>query len=331
MSLSSSPSVEPSAHVRHTVQDVAASGRPPLERAEALVEVAFDLQKKPKTPQELIDAIYLYEESMRLADGDPLARARALAGKGGALRRMPSMDLGPLEAARSCFDEALPVLRDMGDAEELAEVEMTQGLVLQALAAHGKVPLDHAVKSYHRALRHFGKEDYPREFATIHNNLATAYLSMKLAPEKEVMREALAVQSFMEALKVVTLDEDPVEYGMLQNNLGNALQAMRTAHPIENLMRAVEAYDEALKVRSAHDTPVEHANTLANKANALMNLPDDVEQPELGNPRNLAQAVELLLGAEAAFTSAGISDRAGVVKALADELSQELKVIQGQA
>jgi tetratricopeptide (TPR) repeat protein len=320
-----------SEHVRNAVSEIRATQRDDLEQLESLVDVAFDLQKKPKSPQDLLDALYLYDEALKLAGDRPLARARALAGRGAALRRLPTLGVDELEAARRCFDEALVVLREHGGPEETAEVEMSLGLVLQALATAGRAPLDHAVQAYHRALRFFSRESYPREFATLHNNLATAYLSMRLSPEKEVMREALAVQSFQEALKVVTLVEDPSEYAMLQNNLGNALQAMRSAHPFENLKRAVEAYDEALKVRTAYDTPIEYANTIANKANALMNLPDDLEHPEPGNPQNLVEAVALLTEAQQLFGRHGVSDRAQVVGELRDQLQAELTAAGGTA
>lgn len=333
-----------SEHVLATVAEIRASGRAEIEQAESLVEVAFDLQKKPKSRQDLLDALYLYEQALTLSKDTPLARARALAGRGGALRRMPGTGPDELQASKDAFAEALIVLREAGDPEEVAEVEMSYGLVIQALANFGLAPLEQAVQAYHRSLRTFTSDRYPREFATIHNNLATAYLSMRLAPEREVIREALAVQSFREALKVVTLDEDPTEYAMLQNNLGNALQAMRSSHPVENLMRAVEAYDEALKVRTAYDTPIEYANTLANKANALMNLPDVVptvgaeageSRPPVtastGNPQNLLEAIKLLRESGSVFEQSGVADRAAIVRELADSLAAELKQVEGQA
>ncbi|MGF1510901.1 MAG: hypothetical protein ACFB9M_15520 [Myxococcota bacterium] len=320
-----------SPHILHAVSEMKAGSEPVLDRVESMVEVAFDLQKKPKSRQDLIDALYLYDEALELSKGHPLAEARAWAGRGGALRRMPSAGLEELDEARSAFTKALEVLREHGDPEETAEVEMSLGLVLQALAGSGRAALEHAVQAYHRALRVFTRSEYPREFATLHNNLATAYLSMKLSPEREVMREALAVQSFQEALKVVTLIEDPTEYAMLQNNLGNALQAMRSAHPVENLVRAVEAYDEALKVRTSYDTPVEYANTVANKANALMNLPDDPTRPELGNPKNLVEAMDLLERARQSYEKHGVLDRAQIVNELRTELEAELRAAGGLA
>ncbi|NVB40876.1 hypothetical protein G6O69_23760 [Pseudenhygromyxa sp. WMMC2535] len=324
----------PSPHVAATVERLRASEQPAIQRADALVELATDLQKQPRDPQELIDALYLYDEALALVagqdgegseGGDAVARARILAGRGAALRRMPGSGVEELLAARDAFAEALPVLHEAGDAEEVAEVEMSYGLVLHALAPAGMAALKDAVQAYQRALRTFDAQHYPREFATLHNNLATAYLSLRLAPEKEGLREAMAVQSFRQALEVVTLEEDPSEYAMLQNNLGNALQAMRSSHPWENLLRAVEAYDAALEVRTEYDTPVEFANTLANKANALMNLPDDVDAPERGNPDRLRQAIALLHKAGDIFARCYLPDRAQIVKRLAAELDADLR------
>lgn len=313
-----------SPHITATLERIEATGASPLEQAEALVEVAMDMQRRPRTPQELFDAVFLYERAAGLAGDNGLARARAVAGKGSALRRIPGVGVEHLEAALQAFEDALPALRADGEAEEIAEVEMNYGLVLQSLAGAGRAQLPLAIQAYHRALRTFTATAYPREYAILHNNLATAYLSTRLEPGKEGMREALAVQSFKEALAVVTLEEDPVEYAMLQNNLGNALQATRTRRQLENLAEAVVAYDEALKVRTPHDTPVEYANTISNKANALMNLPDDPGNLDAGNPQNLRAAIALLNEAASVFGAAGIPDRAAVVAQLAGELQAEL-------
>lgn len=312
-----------SVHVRAALDEISVAGRSELEQAEAMVELALDLQKQPRHPQELMDALYLYEQAIERTQTNPLAQARARAGRGSALRRMPGGGEEALREARDAFEEALSVLRAHGDGEEIAEVEMSYGLVLQALAATGGAKLTDAIAAYQRALRFFKRESYPREFAVLHNNLATAYLSMRMNGDS--LREALAVQSFREALTVITLEEDPSEYAMLQNNLGNALQAVDSAHRFENLLRAVEAYDEALKVRTEYDTPIEYANTLSNKANALMNLPDSVESPEDGNPHHLKEAAGLLLEAGRVFEAHGVVDRAHVVRELGAELHRDLE------
>ena len=133
------------------------------------------------------------------------------------------------------------------------------------------------------------------------------------------MREALAVQSYESALRAITLDAHPAEYAMLQNNLGNALQYSSSAHPIENNLRALEAYEEALRVRTLKERPGEYANTISNMANALRNLPDDPGSPELGNVRNLGEAVRLYETAEKVFTEMGELDKSGLVRVALEE------------
>lgn len=314
---------QPSPHILAALAQAGATpGKTALQHAEALVELAVDLQTQPKTAQDLVDAIFLYARAEELAAADPVAHARALAGRGVALRRMPGYTMDALVEARGCLDQALTVLRAGGGDEEVAELEMNLGLVLHTLAGAELAPLKDAVGAYQAALRFFTAERFPREYATLHNNLATAYLAMRLAPEREGLREALAVQSFQEALKVVTLDDDPVEYAMLQNNLGNALQAIASAHRFENLERAIVAYDEALRVRTRHAMPLEHANTLVNKANALMNLPDGPDATD--NPIHLRAAIALLETAEAIYREHGVLDRAHIAAECRRGLAQEL-------
>lgn len=138
------------------------------------------------------------------------------------------------------------------------------------------------------------------------------------------MRQALAVQTFRQALQWVTLIDHPTEYAMLQNNLGNALQYLPSVHPVENNLQAVEAYDEALKVRTARDTPLEYANTIANKANVLINLPDDLDHPESGNPRRLQTAQDYYREAAELFRQYGRFDQVEAVQQTLQEIAVEL-------
>jgi tetratricopeptide (TPR) repeat protein len=139
------------------------------------------------------------------------------------------------------------------------------------------------------------------------------------------MREALAVQCFEEGLKAVNLIDHPTEYAMLQNNLGNALQYASSSHAVENNIRALAAYDEALKVRTKATTPLEYANTIANKANCLCNLPDDLENPEAGNPRNLASARGYYEEAGRIFAERGEIERSRIVFEAAAEIASNLE------
>ncbi|MCB1056436.1 MAG: hypothetical protein KDD11_13120 [Acidobacteria bacterium] len=286
----------------------------PIERVEMLVEIAMGLQHKPKSPEQLLGAVDLYRKALEICpEGETLLAARTTARMATALQAVPSDDPAFLDEARRALEGARPVLETEGTAEEVAEVDMNLGLVLQGLAGLGRARITDAISAHQRALRVFRSTTHPKEFAILQNNLATAFLSVPMTDERAAMREALAVSSFEEGLKVVNLVDHPAEYAMLQNNLGNALQYASSSHAVENNLRALEAYDEALRVRTRRDMPVAHANTLANKANCLANLPDDPERPEAGNPENLAEARRLLREAAAIFEEHGDLGKAALV------------------
>ncbi len=295
------------------------------EKAEMLMEIAMGLQAKPKSPEQLLSAVELYERAMAVCPAEQfLLHARIEARMATALQAVPSQSSEYLERARISLETARAIFKDHGTPEETAETEMNLGLVIQTLCGMDKAIITDAISAYQRSLRTFDKAKYPKEFAILQNNLATAFLSMPFTDQRSKMREALAVQSFEEGLTVVTLVDHPTEYAMLQNNLGNALQYSSSSHAIENNLRALDAYDEALKVRTLQTTPFEYANTISNKANCLLNLPDDLEQPGKGNPENLAQAVELYEEAHGIFLAHNGAQNAAMVESVLTELRQEL-------
>ncbi|WP_295558106.1 hypothetical protein [uncultured Hyphomicrobium sp.] len=296
----------------------------PEERAEMLMEIAVGLQLKPKSSEELLVAVELYDRALALCPpAQDLLAARIRARKATALQAQPETGSGSLEKARESLLEAIPVIRAHGTPEELAEAEMNLGLVLQSLAGAGKARITDAISAYQRALRTFDRSRFPKEYAILQNNLATAFLSIPFTDERAKMREALAVQAFEDGLKVVSLIDHPAEYAMLQNNLGNALQYASSSHTVENNVRALEAYDEALKVRTRETMPVEYANTIANKANCLWNLPDDLGDPAAGNRRNLATAARLYVEAREIFNGTGDAEKARIVAEAIDQIERE--------
>jgi len=305
----------------------------PAERAEMLMEIARGMQLKPRSAQQLRDALSLYRRALELAPpSDRALIARIRSREGTAHQALPDGGVVSLEAARDCYEEARRDLIEAGSPEEVAEIDMNLGVVAQSLAGLHRARIQDAIAHYHHALRVFVRERFPREYAILHNNLAIAYLSLPSADESGKLREALAVQSFEQVLTVVNLVDHPTEYAMAQNNLGNALQYAPSSHPVANLLRAVEAYDEALKVRTQRDTPIEYANTVANKANALINLPDDPECPDDGNARNLAIAARLYREAQQLFERHSMADNAAAVaEALAQIDSADAEKAFGEA
>jgi tetratricopeptide (TPR) repeat protein len=298
----------------------------PQERAEMLMEIAMGLQARPLSRAQLDDAVHLYERALEVAPPQAqLLRARIEARMGTALQAMPDEGAPPLERARACFERALQTLQTMGEAAEVAELELNHGLVLQALCGLGRGRITDAIAAYHRALRTFTRGTYPQEYAVLHNNLAIAYLSIPATDERGRMREALAVQSFEEVLKVVNLVDHPSEFAMINNNLGNALQVAGTGHALENHLRAIAAYDEALRVRNPRDTPLEYANTIANKANALrclVGLPDAKAEHTVADP--LVEAHALASEACGLFERFGEAAKLQAMSAVVADIDAEL-------
>lgn len=304
------------------VEDADASD---ADKAQMLMEIAMGLQQSPREAADLFAAVDLYTKALTLLpQHEILAAARIRARMATALMAVPSSDATEMKQARSEMTIALATLVAEGSDPEIAEAEMNLGLICQTLAGMGMLPIQQAISAYQRALRVFDKKAYPKEFAILQNNLATAFLSMPFTDEASKMREALAVSAFEEGLSIVTLIDQPVEYAMLQNNLGNALQYVSSSHRVENGYRALDAYDEALKVRTARDMPEEYANTISNKANCLSNLPDDPENPEAGNPRNIMTAIGLLREAQVIFQERGAIDKAQAVQEAIAELMAAL-------
>ncbi|BAZ67538.1 hypothetical protein NIES4106_22930 [Fischerella sp. NIES-4106] len=314
------PSISDTA-VKAAIAAISSESASIKDKIEMLIEMAHGFVKKPKTTQDLWNAIALYQEAENLCDDDNfLLKARAKIGSAGALRSIPNDTEEFLLQAQVLYTEALPILQEFASSEELAEAQMNYGLVLQSLVPFNLVQIGDSIQVYQDALRVFTWEKYPQEYAILHNNIAIAYLSMSGGSQQQYLFEGLAVQTFEAALKHIHLIDHPREYAMLQNNLGNALQYLPSSHPLDNLMRAIAAYDQALKVRNSKDTPIEYANTIANKANALLNLPDDLNQPEIGNNRNLIQARNYYQQAWEIFTQHGYREQAQVVTQVLEEL-----------
>ncbi len=310
--------------VKAAMETIAGTSATAQEKIEMLIEVAQGFVKKPKTVEDLYNALKLYDKAQELCGEDfSLYKARAQVGFGGALQAIPQENVELLLQAKTAYETALPILKELAPAEEIAEAHMNLGLVLQSLASSNMAKMTDSIQLYQEALQVFGPNKYPQEYAILHNNIAIAYLSMSTGSQQQYLFEGLAVQSFEVALKRINLMQHPREYAMLQNNLGNALQYLPSSHPFENNSRAITAYDEALKVRNSKDTPIEYANTIANKANALINLPDKLRRPESGNQQNLLKARGYYQEALEIFTQHGQIEQAEAVSQVLEELKND--------
>jgi tetratricopeptide (TPR) repeat protein len=120
-----------------------------IEKIEMLIEMAMSLQKQSKDPQQLQQAITLYQHAIELCtDQQPLLYARALAGVGTALCSIPAEGADLLVQAKSCYATALPLLQEHAAPEEVAEAEMNLGVVLQSLVAFNLARMADVIQAY---------------------------------------------------------------------------------------------------------------------------------------------------------------------------------------
>lgn len=269
-----------------------------VDRVKALLGIVQEYQQYAKTSSEIQQMVYFCCQALELTqrlESEPLLQARSLAALGTVLRCLPDCNHEVLVEARMAYEQALPLLQEHAELEEVATTYLHLGCVLRALMVDGLAQLEDVIEVHEYAQRIFTSQDYPREYALLQNNLAIAYLTL---PYHHPLRP-LAISILEQALNHVSLTDCPWEYALLHNNLGNALQCLPTHHAGANSWHAIAAYDEALKVRNPVDTPLDFADTLVSKANALAHLRDDHYS---SNALCYAlQARNLLLEAQAIF------------------------------
>jgi hypothetical protein len=80
----------------------------PSERAEMLMDIATDLQRRPKSSGRLQSAVQLYDTALKICpENEQLLRARITACKGTALQVMPGQGSALERARAECVGNAL--------------------------------------------------------------------------------------------------------------------------------------------------------------------------------------------------------------------------------
>ncbi len=291
----------------------------PSATAKMLANLANDIHSREPTQKNLQYSADLLRRATTLAGLSDYDLAQLHVGLAAVLLQFPNSDTTALHEAQLLLADAIGKL---SDTEEQASAQMQRALVIQNLAAIGHADSREAIQCYQQALAVFTAQEYPVEFALIHNNMATIWLSLNLSPEKRAWYESVAIESFETALRHLREQDHPLEYAMFQNNLGNALQHLDSGDRLGNKARALQAYDRALMYRQ---TPtLMRANTLANRAQCLMDLPDCYDTPQLGNHQNLRMARDNATEALAIFQQHQEDERAAVVTELLAEITHLL-------
>ena len=149
------PSMTDSA-VKAAIAAIASESATTEEKIQMLIEMALGFQKKPKTSQDLRNAVSLYYRAYQMCGEDyPLLKAKALVGMAGTLGTIPDGGSELLLQAKAGYEEAIPILQQLASKEEAAEAQMNFGLVLQSLVPLNLARMTDSIQAYHEALRVF--------------------------------------------------------------------------------------------------------------------------------------------------------------------------------
>ncbi len=116
------------------------------------------------------------------------------------------------------------------------------------------------------ALTFFTRNISPEIWASVQNNLGTAYSDRIRGDKAENLEKAIT--AFSAALEVRNQTDFPVDWAMTQNNLGTAYSDRIRGDKAENLEKAITAFSAALEVRNQTDFPVDWAMTQNNLGTA---------------------------------------------------------------
>ncbi|MBS1811081.1 MAG: hypothetical protein JST84_23160 [Acidobacteria bacterium] len=192
-----------------------------------------------------------------------------------------------------------------------ASIALNLGIAYQEMSQGQRGALLEAARCYQEALKFFGRESHPEQYALAQNNLALSYLSVPMTEASDQLRLAIAVQALREVLKVYTQESHPEQWASVQLNLANALQYLPTSHPEENLSEAVKIYEELLPIRKASGDALGLARLLANQGNALAHL------------GIFKHAVPKLEEARAIFAAQNEADAAASIDEVLAEISEQ--------
>ncbi|NEQ39851.1 MAG: tetratricopeptide repeat protein [Okeania sp. SIO3I5] len=123
-----------------------------------------------------------------------------------------------------------------------------------------------AIVGYEVSLKVLPRQQFPKIWATIQNNLGSSYQKRTIGNLEENIEVAIAC--YDAALKVRTNSALPEAWASTQNNLGNAYQQRITGKRKQNLENAISCYQKALTVRTLEKLPQEWASTQNNLGSA---------------------------------------------------------------
>jgi len=177
-----------------------------------------------------------------------------------------------------------------------------------------------AAEEYEKALKTVDKTKEPEAFATIKNNLGTAYSNLPTGDREANLKKA--IECYEKALEIWTKESSPVDYAMTQSNLGEAIMALPVGDKETNLKKAIECFINALEIRKKEDLPADYAETMNNLGTAYTELPSGDKED------NLRKAIECFKEAAEGYGAVNLRDYAEKMReraATVERMLAELK------
>ncbi|WP_208346574.1 tetratricopeptide repeat protein, partial [Aetokthonos hydrillicola] len=182
------------------------------------------------------------------------------------------------------LDYILPEVLQSWAKDKLAEVETDTAEYIAGVIGNfsnliGQFPLgdkasnmEIAIAGYEILLTVYTRTAFPQQWATVQNNLGTAYSNRIDGDKAQNLEKAIAAYS--QALEIYTRTAFPQQWATTQNNLGNAYRNRIDGDKAQNLEKAIAAYTQALEIYTRSAFPQDWATTQNNLGNAYSNRID---------------------------------------------------------
>lgn len=180
---------------------------------------------------------------------------------------------------------------------------------------------NNAIKIYKELIQSFTLKDFPRDYASIQNNLGVAYVTLAEVETKSAERTKQAIEAYKEALKVY-VSSPTANYAMTQGNLGTAyhmLAEVEKDNRLQNCTKAIEAYKKALTIYTLESFPRPYAVTKNNLGMAYVTLAEVGKKQVENYVKNYGKAIKAYKEALQVFTKekfpleyAGVQNSLGI-------------------
>lgn len=168
------------------------------------------------------------------------------------------------------YKTALMIVQKPGDEWRAAILYNDLGNAYNELATGDRREnLQMAIEYFHRALDIFTSEIQPYAWASIQNNLATAYKSLPGTDDQNIL---LAIPHWNQSLTVLKREDYPIEWANVQCNLGIAYKDLNSGDFVENISLAQAHLLAALEIFTPEVQPSNWAETKNSLGNVFFKL-----------------------------------------------------------